>query len=259
MRRPKTPLSRGPSVWIHTSARGVRTRADVTRVRSGLIAVLIFPAALAQTRTDSADRAIAIDPASPTVSPVSSNPHGRWGHIFGLVEPTAPLHLTAHDKFRDYLFAMTGPLPLLGEAASAGIRQWKDSPPEWGQGWGAYGHRFASNMGYNAVRQTIIFATSAALREDTRFYLSEETGAWRRTRHALLATVTARQADGRRRFSISSVAGVVGASAVSRTWGPPHWRTPMSIATNSGVSLALSAGFNVAREFLPDILRHFGK
>jgi len=243
---------------MHTLAGRVRIRAIVALTRFGLLTLFVFSAALGQTGTGSSDRSTSTASTS-TASHGPSNPYGRWGQIFGLVEPTQRLQLTARDKFHDYLFAMAGPLPILGEAAGAGIRQWEDSPPEWGQGWGAYGHRFISNLGYNGARQSILFATSAALGEDPRFYLSGETGFGRRTKHALLTAVTARRANGRRRFSISSVAGVVGASAVASAWGPPSWRSPGSIVANAGISLALSAGFNVVRELMPDILRHFGK
>jgi hypothetical protein len=117
------------------------------------------------------------------------------------------------------------------------------------------GKRFANNLGYNAVRQTITYGTSIAFDEDDRYHPSHAQGAWPRTKHALVSTFTARHHDGSVGFSVSSVAGVVGASAISSLWGPANWRGVRNISENAGISFAATAGFNVVREFLPDILR----
>ena len=47
-----------------------------------------------------------------------------------------------------------------------------NSPKEWGQGWGAFGQRFGSNLAYNGIRQTITYGGSLALGEDTRYFAS---------------------------------------------------------------------------------------
>ena len=75
--------------------------------------------------------------------------------ILIIVGPSDEKPLTRKEAFEAYVLSTVGPVPILGEAAGAGIGQWMNSPEEWGQGWGAYGKRFGSNMGYNALRQTI--------------------------------------------------------------------------------------------------------
>jgi len=151
------------------------------------------------------------------------------------------------------MLSMVGPVPLIGEAAGAGLGQWTNSPEEWGQGWDALGKRYWSNLAYNAVRQTITYGGSLALHEDTRYFGSRRSGFWPRAGHALLSTFTARHADGRDLFSVSGTAGVIGAAAISSAWGPPSWRGPGNIAENAGISFASTAATNVVREFLPDI------
>ena len=136
----------------------------------------------------------------------------------------------------------------------AGFSQWENTPKEWGQGWGAYGERFGSNLAYNAVRQTITYGTSIAFREDNRYFASHKHGFWARTGYAVLSTVTARHPDGREAFSVSSVTGIVGASAISSIWGPRSWQGVGNISENAGISFATTAGFNIVREFLPDLL-----
>ena len=174
--------------------------------------------------------------------------------VLGIAGPAEPSHLTEKKRLELYVVSTAGPVPILAEAAGAGISQGIDRPKEWGHGWDAYGQRFGSNLAYNAVRGTITYGTSVVFHEDNRYFASHKQGLWARTGYAVLSTVTARHPDGRRAFSFSSVTGVVGASAISSIWGPRSWKGLENISGNAGLSFATTAGFNIVREFLPDVL-----
>jgi hypothetical protein len=174
--------------------------------------------------------------------------------VMGIVGPSEPSQLTEKKRFHLYVFSVAGPVPLLAEAAGAGISQWENTPKKWGQGWDAYGERYESNLAYNGLRQTITYGTSALFHEDNRYFPSHKQGVWARTGYAVLHTVTARHPDGSQAFSISSVVGVLGASAASSIWGPRSWEGVDGIGRNAGISFAATAAFNVVREFLPDLL-----
>ena len=171
-----------------------------------------------------------------------------------LLGPAHPVVLTPGQQFRQYLWNTAGPLPLLGEAAGAAVSQWADVPPEWEQGWAAYGKRYGSYLAYNAIRQTVTYGISVPLGEDNRYFAAPSKGFWGRTGWALSSAFTARHADGRTTFSVSATAGVVAASALSSIWGPPTWKGPGNIAAVAGWSFASTSAFCVVREFLPDIL-----
>ena len=179
--------------------------------------------------------------------------------IFGMVAPSEPSQLTEKKRFHLYMLSAGGPIPILGEAIGAGVSQWRNVPPEWGQGWNAYGERFGSNLAYNGIRQTITYGTSVVFHEDNRYFASHKHGFWARIGYAALSTVVAQHPDGTRAFSVSSVTGIVGASAISSTWGPSSWEGTENIARNAGISLIATAGFNIVREFLPDVLRRHRK
>jgi hypothetical protein len=190
------------------------------------------------------------------MSPAATKPAPDIVHrILGMVGPADPKFLTEKERFHQYLLAVGGPVPLIGEAAGAGIGQWSNSPEEWGQGWGAFGKRYGSNLAYNGVRQTLAYGTSVLLHEDNRYFVSHKQGIWRRTAHAVVYTFAARHPNGRFTFSGSAVTGVIGASAISSIWGPASWKGFGNIAGNAGISFAATAAANVAREFLPDILK----
>jgi hypothetical protein len=189
-----------------------------------------------------------------TVTPSATTPArlDLVDKILGMVGPSEPSQLTEHDRFQQYLLSAGGPVPLIGEAAAAGYGQWTNHPHEWGQGWGAFGERYGSDLAYNGVRQTISYGTSILFHEDTRYFASPRRGFWARTGYAVLSTFTARHPDGGQRFSISSVTGVVGASAISSIWGPNSWKGAYNIGENVGISFASTAALNIVREFLPD-------
>ena len=199
-------------------------------------------------------------PATPTATSSSSSTSGSTfgdhliDKIMGIAGPTEPGKLTERERFHLYAFSMVGPVPVLAEAVGAGLSQWQNDPKEWGQGWKAYGKRFDTNLAYNGVRQTITYGLSAGFHEDNRYFSSQRHGIMARTGYALLSTVTAKHPDGKRVFSVSAVAGIAGASAVSDVWEPPSRSGADGIARNAGISFATTAAFNVVREFLPDIL-----
>lgn len=208
------------------------------------------PAAFSQ-----ASETLVDPPASATVKPAAGPEKKDFiDKVLGIVGPSEPSQLTQKDRFQLYLLYTAGPLPLLGEAAGAGISHWQDSPPEWGQGWGAFGERYGSNLAYNGVRQTITYGVSIAFHEDNRYFASGKHGLWQRAGYAVLSTFTTRNSDGTQRFSVSEVSGVLGASAIASIWGPESWKGAHNIANNAGISFGVNAALNVVREFLPDIL-----
>src|SRR3954471_1673641 len=96
--------------------------------------------------------------AETTIPPPVAPPAPQTSNqgLLGVFSPADPnTTLNARERFELYTISMIGPWALLGEAAGAGISQAQNSPWEWGQGAGAWGRRFASNMAYSGVRQTI--------------------------------------------------------------------------------------------------------
>ena len=175
------------------------------------------------------------------------------------LSPEKPTPLTGAQRWHDYWTATIGPGAVLSEAAAAGFGQWENSPPEWKQGGSGYGKRFANDMAYNAVRNTLTAGTASLLHEDNRYFASGKTSIAGRVMYALASPVTARRASGRRSISISGATGIVGVSMISRAWSPPSWQGSGNVAVSAGLTYAGTAGFNLVREFIPDIVRHFRK
>jgi hypothetical protein len=172
-----------------------------------------------------------------------------------LLAPATPGPITERERFHRYLLSTYGYAPAIAAAASSGIRQWLDSPPEWGQGAAGYGKRVGNNLAYRAVRNTLSFGAATALHEDNRYFASGKQAVAARLLHALISPVVAHREGGRDSVSISSLTGIVGASLISRAWAPPSRQGAGDVGVSIGLSYAGTAGLNVFREFVPDLVR----
>jgi len=169
------------------------------------------------------------------------------------VKPAALAPLTARERLRLYFTQTYGPVTFVRAAASGGISQWADIPNEWGQGADAYGQRVGNSLAKHALRGALEHGAAALLREDNRYRASGRTGFWPRTRYAVTQTFLARDAGGGRHFAYSRFGSALGAAFLSRLWQPPSTSSPGDAANNFGISIGVDAGFNVFREFWPDI------
>ncbi|HVA72488.1 MAG TPA: hypothetical protein VNF02_05195 [Candidatus Limnocylindrales bacterium] len=162
-----------------------------------------------------------------------------------------------HERLHAYALGTFGPLKLSELAMGSAISDADNVPPEWRQGWGAYGQRFASDVGSAAIGGTTEFALGEAMHLDTRYYPCDCKGIWPRVRHALLSTITARAGeDGHRVFSIPSVAAPYASAFSTLAWYPSRYGPEDSFRTGN-YNLLDSFGQNIALEFLLPVLHKF--
>ena len=161
---------------------------------------------------------------------------------------------TRHEGFLHHLFA--GPTPYLKAAAGAGIAQAKETPYEWGGGVQGYAKRFGSAFGKHLVKGSIQYSVARLRHEELGYRPSGQQDGWPRLRYALMRTVVTRKTTtGARTVSTGEIAGVVGSGLISRLWQPASLHTVASGFGSAGISLGADAGYNVVREFWPEI-RH---
>ena len=172
-------------------------------------------------------------------------------------DPAVPL--AVEEKFTIYLKRTYGPGALLKSGAMAGISQARNRPVEWGQGWDAYGDRFASSMGQRAVSNTISFGVGALRGEDPRYFPSGQSGISARIGNALAQTFVAHTDQGGRTMAIGRVAGAFGGGFVSRTWQPEGHGILWPGFKSGAMSLTSGAVSNVIREFWPDMKKRLHK
>jgi hypothetical protein len=182
-------------------------------------------------------------PSDNALSPLLSSSHAELDLVYQ--------RPTEKEKLRNYFFDTFGPYPIVGAAIVGGINQAYKTPPEWGQGMGAYGERVGSNFGIAMVTTTTRYALAEVFREDTMYYRCECRGVAPRFGHALISTVTARRGeDGHRVLSFSAlVAPYAGSMAAVYGWYPNRYNVKDGFRMGNYTLLAF-AGINIVREFV---------
>jgi hypothetical protein len=157
---------------------------------------------------------------------------------------------TERTKLSDYAFDTFGPYPIAVTAVAAGINQWTNSPPEWGQGAEGYGKRFGSDFGIAAIGTTTRYGLAEAFREDTLYYRCECGGLFPRLGYAVISTFTGRHGqDGHRVFSIPAlVAPYAGSMTAVYAWYPDRFNAKDGFRMGN-YSLLEYMGGNIALEF----------
>jgi hypothetical protein len=161
-----------------------------------------------------------------------------------------PHGLAQAERNKLFVKDLFNPLSFVESAASAGFGQWRDRPPEWGEGGAGFGRRYASSFAQHLTGETLKFGLASILHEDNRYVPSGRTGIAGRTLYALVSTFRSRDDEGQRQMSYSNIGSLAGASLLSRTWQPASSGGAGNGAVNFGVAVAFAGGMNVVREFL---------
>jgi len=166
--------------------------------------------------------------------------------------------LTLKGKFRLFVQDSLDPTTFLGPAFDAGLDQAQNSDPSYGRGTEGYAKRFGADYAGDASSRFFKdFAYPWIFSEDPRYYrLAHGTGT-RRFFHALEHAVVAHRDDGTRMFNFSEWLGTASAMALSNTYHPDNRRGFGPAAESVSFSILQDMGFDVLREFWPEISRKF--
>ena len=160
--------------------------------------------------------------------------------------------LATQDSFDPFEWAVAGMF--------AGFAQLGDQYHEFGQGMQGYAKRyggaFTDQLISNYVTEAIL---PSLLHQDCRYFRLGEGGGWKRTRYAVTRVFVTRADSGKWQFNTSEIAGNALAASLSNVYYPDSQRTVQNTTQKWGVSIASDAGFNVLKEFWPDIRRKIFK
>jgi len=167
--------------------------------------------------------------------------------------------MTRSERLSNYLVGIADGESFIRAAASAGIAQAKGTPKEWGGGAEGFGERMGNAYAQHVIHRTLLYGISAALHEDNRYFVSGQAGFFRRTKYAVKSTLLARHDNGSQSFSFSRIGSAAGTAFISRAWQPRSTTSAGDGAASFGINLGSDIGFNLFREFWPDLKRHFRK
>jgi len=139
-------------------------------------------------------------------------------------------------------------------AILAGVSLANNSYPEFGQGAKGYGRYYWHAMADQAVGNYLTEAIMPAVtHEDPRFYTLGRGGFFKRTGYAVSRLFITRTDAGGRTFNLSEIAGNGAGAAISNAYYPARERTWTKTYQKWATQIALDGGFNILKEFWPDI------
>ncbi len=137
----------------------------------------------------------------------------------------------------------------------AGVDQARDRPPQWGEGWGGFGERYASHFGQYMIQRSVMAPVQAIDQEDTRFFRSHRSGYKRRFLDAIVQTAWRHDDRGGMMPAYSEFVGDYTAAAISRVWWPNRYHTLSAVLIAGSNTVLIDAGINIWHEFEPDVKR----
>ncbi len=162
--------------------------------------------------------------------------------------------LEVKDKFILFVRDTFDPVSFLAAAFDAGLDHASNRDPTFGQGIEGYGKRFGADFaGQTTWKFFTDFAYPTIFAEDPRYYPLIHGSGRQRFFHAVEHTFVAKHDSGKRMFNISQWLGTATAVALSDAYHPGNQRGITPALRVSGYALATGMGFDVLREFWPDI------
>jgi hypothetical protein len=175
-------------------------------------------------------------------------PHYKAGALLCSLETKDKFALFIHDAF--------DPLSFMTAGFFAGLDQAQNNDPSYGQGAAGYGKRFGADFtDQTTLRFFTDFAYPTIFSEDPRYYRLAHGSTRQRFFHAVGHTFVAHRDDGRHMFNYSEWLGVATAAAMSNAYHRGNERGFGPSATRAGYALGTEMGFDVVREFWPEIAR----
>jgi hypothetical protein len=197
-------------------------------------------------------------PASSSSEPVSQERMFGVLPAYGLAEAgTQPPPLTSGQKF-GLAVEYFNPYTFLFVGLEAGINQASNSPKDYSQGAEGYGKRYGA--GFVDGLTDKIFTTGvypSLFHQDPRYYRLGNGRFRHRTGYVASRILVTRQDSGRKTINLSEILGSFTSSSIGVTYYPASQRDFSHVASRACVEFGFDAGFNVLKEFYPDIQRKF--
>ena len=200
--------------------------------------------------------------ALPSFSQTAPPPQQEPKRIFGII----PNHrscrdsanykpLTVKRKFKIGAQDSFDPGAIVLALTFAGVGQWRDANPSFGQGAGGFAKYFGA--GYSDVILGNMMTEAiypSMLRQDPRYFRRGTGSGWSRLGYAVSRIFVTQKDSGGREFNHSEVLGIFSAVAISNAYYPDG-RDAAGNFSKVGIQMGLDAAGNILKEFAPDLQR----
>ena len=164
--------------------------------------------------------------------------------------------LETKSKFSLFIADTFEPVSFLSAGFNAGLDQAANRDPSFGQGGVGYGKRFGVDFaGQTTWRFLKEFAYPTVFAEDPRYYRLGHESRKKRLFHAAAHSFVAFRDNGKHMFNFTEWLGGMSAVALNDAYHPGDDHTFASIMRQTSYSVIQDMGFDVLREFWPEIAR----
>jgi hypothetical protein len=169
-----------------------------------------------------------------------------------------PCSLNASDKFHLFVQNTFEPISFIGASWDAGWAHVDRDDPSFGSGATGYSKRYAAALADNVADDFFsTFLYPSIFHQDPRYYRLGRGTVHQRLGHALRHVFVAHSDSGSLMFNYSEWLGTASSKTFSNLYHPGNERGVGSIASRGGVSIATDMGWDVFREFWPEIAHKF--
>jgi hypothetical protein len=142
----------------------------------------------------------------------------------------------------------------IGNVIQAAISQAANGLPHYGQGWGAFGERYAAQEGDQFTGSMLIYGVLPnMLHQDPRYFRRGRGSAWSRIAYAATRVVIARTDAGKPAFNASQVFGQLGQATIAMAYYPKQDREIDGVLHGWAINQGYNIGWNQLKEFTPDL------
>ena len=197
------------------------------------------------------------DSSNPDLAPPPKRMFGMIPDFENTNDIPANRHpLTVREKYILSLHQAFDISAHIGNAFQAALQQAANGQPRYGQGWGAYGERFAANEGDQITGSILIYGfLPSILHEDPRYFRQGRGSAISRMWYAINRTFVTRRDKGTSGFNTSETVGQLISCGISTSYYPPRDRGVDRVFSNWAVNLGGNSAYNVLSEYYPDLMR----
>ena len=166
--------------------------------------------------------------------------------------------LDVKDKFLLFVRGSFDPIIFLSSGFNAAISQAENNDRAFGQGFDGYAKRYGASYADQATfRFFKDFAYPSIFNEDPRYYRLAHGSTGKRFVHAIEHVVVAHRDNGNRMFNFSEWLGTASAISLGNVYHPGNHRGFVPSAEGVGFTFLTDMGFDVLREFWPEISHEF--
>jgi hypothetical protein len=176
------------------------------------------------------------------------HPHNQSGKSVCSLTVKKKFGLFARDTFEPVTFVIAG--------FNAGIAQAENDDPTFGQGAEGFGRRYGAALADQVSGEFFgTFFYPSIFREDPRYYRLGHGTVPKRFFHAVNHAFVTHSDSGAHWFNFSEWTAAASTTALGNLYHPGNGRGFQPAARGTAWSVAFDMGFDVAREFWPELTR----